>query len=75
MVLHWSVGNGLMFDVFFVDVESFDKFGYVSSAGDSSDTWLVFSGVVAFFDVSVVFFVDFVASSPEPSGAEFAGGG
>ena len=70
------MGKGLIcLAVFSVDVVSFDKFGYVFSAGDFSDTGLVFSAVVAFFDVSVVFSVDFVASSPEPSGAEFAGGG
>ena len=67
--------NGLIsLAVFSVDVVSFDKFGYVFPTGDSSDTGLVSSGVVAFFDV-FVFSVDSVASLPEPSGAEFAGGG
>ena len=58
----------------FVDEEFFDKFGYESCFGNSSDTGLEESGSVAFLDVSVVS-VDSVASLPEPFGAKFAGGG
>lgn len=62
------------FFVFSVDEEFFDKFGLEFSVGDTSDTGLVKSASVAFSDESV-FSVDFVASLPEPFGAEFAGGG
>ena len=60
--------------VTFVDEEFFDKFGNELCFGNFSDTGLEESGSVAFLDVSVVS-EDFVASLPEPFGAEFAGGG